>query len=267
MSCSEIFKISGAARLSCHQHIRSEEKVIASLGLFYAHFILYRYEIHIKDLSIVRNTKLKEEINRQCSLKILYGNTCLDIDSSQLDSIRDGITLDTLGSMDHDWKLSVESSESKKPCTVLLLLYKNKKLIGEGWISLVPSWTKYHTIRMRFDHIEVPIIEPAGPSPSSVDYNQYIDLTEWGSIGRRADVDSLRSEYIQASSVESIGVLSITLELVEINVNDLPPKLRDPHFILYKRDDEMKQVTFFALYYICSFIQYRMNFACNSFIA
>lgn len=185
---------------------------------------------------------MKEEINKQCSLKILYGNTCLDIDSSQLDSIRDGITLDTLGSMDHDWNLSLESSEDKKPSTVLLLLYKNKKLIGEGWISLTPSWSKYHSIRMRFDHIEVPMIEPVSASPSSIDYSQYVDLMEWGSVGRRSDVDSIPSEYIQASTLESIGVLSITLELVEVNVNDLPPKLRDPHLILYKRDDEMKQV-------------------------
>lgn len=202
-----------------------------------------RYEIHIKDLSITRNTKLKEEINKQCSLKLLFGNSCLDIESAQLDSIRDGITLDTLGSIDHDWNLSLESTEDKKPSTVLLLLYKNKKLIGEGWISLAPSWTKYHSIQMRFDHIEVPIIEPMGASPLSIDYNQYNDLMEWGSVGRRSDVDSC-SGYIQASAVESIGVLSITLELVEIGVNDLPPQLRDPHLILFKRDDEMKQVRY-----------------------
>lgn len=180
-------------------------------------------------------------MNKQCYLKILYGHTCVDIESNHLDTIRDGITLDTL-SLESDWVLSLESSEDRKPSTILLLLFKNKRLIGEGWISLVSSWNKYHTIQMKFDHLEVPLIEPTGPPPLSIDYSQYIDIDEWGTVGRRAEMDSVRSEYIQANVNETVGALSMTFELSEIDVNELPQNLRDPHFILYKRDDEMKQV-------------------------
>jgi hypothetical protein len=99
---------------------------------------------------------------------------------------------------------------------------------------------------MKFDHIEVSVIENQGPPPTStsIDYTKYFDLVDWGCIGRRTEMDEPvgSAEYMVATSSETMGVLSITFELSEVDVHHVPVEAREPYYILYKQDDDVKQV-------------------------
>ena len=59
-----------------------------------AHILMYRFEISIKDLTITRVSRSKEEINKSnCVVKMLLGNQVLEFESMYLENCFNGFTL------------------------------------------------------------------------------------------------------------------------------------------------------------------------------
>ena len=138
-------------------------------------FLLCRFEISIKDLTITRVSRSKEEINKSnCVIKMLLGNQVLEFENVHLENCFNGVTLldsmntsESFVELNNPFTLLLEAEEvnhyafflssplffllfsfffsfslfqSMPPAALTVLIYKRNRVIGESWIPLHPIW-------------------------------------------------------------------------------------------------------------------------------
>ena len=118
MPATKVIQVSSSCRLPFYRCTFHEKKVPHNFNgdeKMLTSFLLCRFEISIKDLTITRVSRSKEEINKSnCVIKMLLGNQVLEFENVHLENCFNGVTL--LDSMN----TSESFVELNNPFTLLL---------------------------------------------------------------------------------------------------------------------------------------------------